>query len=210
VLRKKSYRTPGTSRFKVIHPDKHSELIDLEYQSRYYSGVGMLLYLTKYSRPDCCKVLRELCKCMDGVTMGTYLELLRVTELFLDTKIFCLKIQAKFENKNWNLNIFCRSDWAGDPETVTGFIAYLMNVPVYWRSTAQRGVTLLSSEAKYVAISKSFKEIRFMNFLLCDFGIDVEIPIVVKTDNIGALFMAQNVLTQTSRGYLASLHKIKN
>jgi diaminopimelate decarboxylase len=30
-----------------------------------------------------------------------------------------------------------------------------------------------------------------MNFLLLDIGIDVELPIVVKTENIDAKFMAQ-------------------
>jgi hypothetical protein len=69
---------------------------------------------------------------------------------------------------------------------------YLMNVPVCWRSKAQRGVTLLSSEAKYVAISEAVKEIKFIYYLLQGIGIEIELPIIVKTDNIGAMFMAQN------------------
>jgi hypothetical protein len=96
------------------------------------------------------------------------------------------------------LNIFCNSDWAGDPETrisVTGFIIYLMGVPVSWRSKAQRGVTLSSSKAEYVAISEAVKEIKFMYYLLKDIGFDIELPIVVRTDNIGAQFMSQNVST---------------
>ena len=69
---------------------------------------------------------------------------------------------------------------------------YLMNVPVCWRSKAQRGVTLLSSEAEYVAISEAVKEIKFIYYLLQGIGIEIELPIIVKTDNIGAMFMAQN------------------
>jgi hypothetical protein len=93
------------------------------------------------------------------------------------------------------LKEFSDSDWAGDPETrisVTGFIVYPQNVPVCWRSKAQRGVTLSSSEAEYVAMSAAVKEIRFIYFSLKDIGIEVELPIVVKSDNIGALFMSQN------------------
>jgi hypothetical protein len=75
---------------------------------------------------------------------------------------------------------------------VTGFIVYLMNVPVCWRSKAQRGVTLSSSEAEYVAISEAVKEIKFIYYLLQGIGINIELPIIVKTDNIGAMFMAQN------------------
>jgi hypothetical protein len=48
------------------------------------------------------------------------------------------------------------------------------------------------SEAEYVAMSEAVKENRFVYFILCDDGIEVEIPIVVKTDNVGAMFMTQN------------------
>jgi hypothetical protein len=69
---------------------------------------------------------------------------------------------------------------------------YLMNVPVCWRSKAQRGVTLSSSEAKYVAILEVVKEIKFIYYLMQGIGIEIELPIIVKTDNIGTMFMAQN------------------
>jgi hypothetical protein len=58
-------------------------------QSRYRSGVGMLLYLIKYSQPDLYNVVRELSKCIDRGIMGTYLE--RVVKFFIDTKSRYLK-----------------------------------------------------------------------------------------------------------------------
>jgi hypothetical protein len=90
--------------------------------------------------------------------------------------------------------VFCDSDWAGDSETrvsVTVFILYLMNVPVCWQSKSQKGVTLSSSEAEYVAMSEAVKEVNFMYYLLRDIGIEVKLPIILKTDNVGAMFMAQ-------------------
>jgi len=198
VLEKGTYKTPGTPRFKVVRSDENFELIDDNLQKRFRSGVGMLLYLTKYSRPDLCNVVRELSKCMDGASMGTYLELLRVIKFVLDTENFCLKIRPKIDDSTWNLKVFCDSDWAGDPETrisVTGFIIYLQGAPVCWRSKAQKGVTLSSSEAEYVAISDAVKEIKFLYFLLQNLGVELALPIVVKTDNIGALFMSQNSST---------------
>jgi hypothetical protein len=60
---------------------------------------------------------------------------------------------------------FCDSDWAGDPEkrvSVTGFIIYLLNIPICWRSKSQKRVTLSSTEAKYVAISEAIKELKFI------------------------------------------------
>jgi hypothetical protein len=82
----------------------------------------------------------------------------------------------------------------GDSEkriSITGFIVYLMNVPVCWRSKAQRGVTLSSSKAEYVTMSEAVKEINFIYYLLREIGIEVNLPITVKTDNVGAMFMAQ-------------------
>jgi hypothetical protein len=86
-----------------------------------------------------------------------------------------------------SLRVFCDSDWVGDSETrisVTGFILYLMNIPVCWRSKSQKGVTLSFTEA--------VKEVKFIYYLLRDIGIEVDLPIIVKTHNDGAMLMAQN------------------
>jgi hypothetical protein len=81
-----------------------------------------------------------------------------------------------------DLKSFCDSDWAGDPETrvsVTGFIIYLLSVPICWHSKSQKGVTLLNTEAKYVAISGAVKELKFIYYLLSDLHIKVNLRIVV-------------------------------
>jgi hypothetical protein len=110
-----------------------------------------------------------------------------------------LKVQPKLDNNlGWYLKIFCDSNWVGDPETrvsVTGIIIYLLNVPICWLSKSQKGVTLSSTEAKYVAISKAVKELKFIYYLLIDLHIKVNLPIVMKTDNIGAIFMSENTST---------------
>jgi hypothetical protein len=71
----------------------------------------------------------------------------------------------------------------------------LLNVPIFWRSKSQKGLTLSSIEAKNVAISEAVKELKFIYYFLCDLHSKVNLPIVVKTDNIGAIFMSENVLT---------------
>jgi hypothetical protein len=93
VEKKRVYKTPGTPRFKFARPSNDDDTIDGNLQSEYRSGVGMLLYLTKYSRPDLCNVVRELSRCMDKATMGTYLEMLRVIKFVIDTKNFGLRVQ---------------------------------------------------------------------------------------------------------------------
>jgi hypothetical protein len=143
------YGTAGTPRFKIVRPTDKTEKIDGNLQSKYCSGVGMLLYLIKYSRPYLANVVRELSKCMDGVNLAAYKEMLRVVKFVLDTKDYCLKLNPVFENEEWDLVSYSGSDWAGNPETrisVTGFIIYLLGAPICWRSKGQKGVTLSSSE----------------------------------------------------------------
>jgi hypothetical protein len=187
------------------------DVLDPQSQRKYRSGVGMLLYLTKYSQPDISNIVRELSKCMDSATWGAYNELLRVIKFIIDTKTFGLKVQPKLENNlGWDLKIFCDSNWAGDPETrvsVTGFIIYLLNIPICWRSKSQKGVTLSSTEAKYVAISKAVKELKLIYYLLSDLHIKFNLPIVVKTDNIGAIFMSENAFVLGTWIHVTTLYE---
>jgi hypothetical protein len=46
---KRIYKTPGTPRFKIVCPENDEDIIEPNLQSRYRSGVGVLLYLIKYS-----------------------------------------------------------------------------------------------------------------------------------------------------------------
>jgi hypothetical protein len=93
-------KTSGTPKFKIVCPENDEDIIGPNLQSRYRSGVGMLLYLIKYSRRDMCNVVRDLSKCMDKATIGTYLEMLRIVEFVIDTKTFCLKIRLESKIKN--------------------------------------------------------------------------------------------------------------
>jgi hypothetical protein len=81
-----------------------------------------------------------------------------------------------------------------------------MNVPVCWRSKTQRGVTLSSSEDEYVAMSEAVKEIKFIYYLLREIGIEVILPITVKTDNVGAMFMAQNASSGVRTRHIDTLN----
>jgi hypothetical protein len=119
--------------------------------------------------------------------------------LSLTPKPLVLKVQPKLDNNlGWDLKIFCDRDLACDPETrvsLMGLSIYLLNVPIFWRSKSQKGVTLSSTEAEYIAISEAVKELKFIYYLLCDIDVKVNLPIVVKMDIIGAIFISKNALT---------------
>jgi hypothetical protein len=63
-----NYGLPGTPHFQIVRPSENVNKIDPDLQARYKSGVGMLLFLIKYSRPDSANVVRELSKCMNAAS----------------------------------------------------------------------------------------------------------------------------------------------
>jgi hypothetical protein len=160
----------------------------------------MLLYLVKHSRPDIANVVRELSKCMDGATPAANKELKRVIKFVLDTRNYGLKIEpiVRKTEDNWDIVIYTDSDYGGDKESrisVTGYIIYLLGVPICWKSKSQRSVSLSSSEAEFISLSEGAKEIKFIVQVLMTMGIEVELPVIVRVDNVGAIFMAENVTT---------------
>lgn len=196
-----TYRTPGTPGQGVMRPQTEEEKISEEDQSIFRTGVGTLLYLVKYSRPDIANPTRELSKVMDGANMSAFKEMKRIIKFVLDTKYMGLKIEPKLDGSDdWKLVVYCDSDYAGDKETrisVTGFIVYLLGVPISWKSKGQKSVTLSSSEAEFVALSEAAKEIKFIVQVLLSMGIPVKLPVIVRVDNVGAIFMAENVTTSS-------------
>ena len=58
--------TPGIPRFTARRLENPEDKVSPKEHETYRSGVGTLLYLTKHSRLDICKPVRELSKTMDA------------------------------------------------------------------------------------------------------------------------------------------------
>ena len=68
----KTYLIPGTARNIQIQDGAKSKCISKGEQTLFCSGVGMLLYLVKHSRPDIENPVRELSKVLDGATQEAF------------------------------------------------------------------------------------------------------------------------------------------
>ena len=203
------FRTPGTPGQGLIKAQTDDDKVSTEQQSRYRTGVGMLLYLIKHSRPDISNAVRELTKCLDGATPGAYKEMLRLIKYVLDTKNQGLKIAPTHTDLEWTLLVYSDSDWAGDKDTrksVSGYMIFLNNVLICWRSKAQQVVALSSSEAEFYACSEAVREIPFIVQILIFLGIPVKLPVIVKVDNIGAIFMTGNSTSSSRTRHIDTRH----
>ena len=149
-----TYKTPGTPHQGILRiknepntPKIKESMIGKDNHKLYRSGVGMLLYLVKHSRPDIGNAVRELSKVLDNPTPAAFKEMKRVIKYVLDTKEYGLKL---FPNqtkglKEFEMVLYTDSDWAGDKDTrisVSGYCIFLQGVPISWKSKAQRSGTL--------------------------------------------------------------------
>ena len=191
------YRTPGTPGMVICKPIEPGAVINKEDHKLYRQGVGMLLYLQKYSRPDISNAVRELAKGMQTPTPNAFKELKRVLKFVIDKKNLGLRMEPTIDkSQNWDMETFTDSDWAGDKDTrrsVSGFILFLLKCPICWKSRQQDVISLSSSEAEIYACSDAVKEIMFMSHVLNSMRISFKTPIVIRVDNVGAIFMAENI-----------------
>ena len=209
------YATPGTPGQGIVRPKDGDNLVGPEEHKLYRSGVGMLLYLVKHTRPDIANVVRELSKVLDGPTGAAYKETKRTIKYVLDTADYGLKVEPKFpeQGTSWEVVLYSDSDWAGDKDTrisVTGFVIFLLGVPICWKSKAQRSATLSSREAELVALSEAAKEIKFVTQVLTSMGITVKLPVTCRVDNVGAIFMAENVTTSSRTKHIDMRYRFIN
>ena len=95
--KKMAITTPGIIGVNVDDISK----VDEKTQAMYRSGVGILLYLTKHSRPDITNPVRELSKSMNGTTMAHVTEMYRVIKFVLETKTLGLWMVPFFQDGIW-------------------------------------------------------------------------------------------------------------
>ena len=140
---------------------------------------------------------KELSKANDGVNPAAYKKLLCVIKYVIDKKNLGLEIEPKRNsNKPWEIVCFYNSDYAGDPvsrQSISGFILYVLNVPVSLQSKSQKNISLSNSEAEYIVLSEDVKEVMFVLQLLGSMKIVVKYPVTVRVDKVGAIFMTTNI-----------------
>ena len=199
--------TPGTPRFtarRLVNPEDKVSPKELE---TYRSGVGALLYLTKHSRPDICNPVRELSKTMDAPAPVHLKEIYKLIRFVLSTKNYGLKFELMKDIKKWALKALSDRDFASDKEeriSIFGYIICLCEIPIAWRSKEMKSVVLSTTEAEYMALSEVVKELKFIVQLLQRMNVEVELPITVHLENVGAIWLSTNRTTMTGQSTLTS------
>ena len=211
----RTYDTPAIPGTSLQRTKDDNDKLDVDDHKNFRSGVGMLLYLVKNSRPDIANAVRELTKVMDKPNKDHEKALYRAIRYVLDTKYksLCFDTSWKSTSDKWILGAYSDSTYASDPDkkvSVTGFIITLEGMLLSWKSRSQKSVTLSSTEAEYVAVSETCQEIIAIKQIIKFLDIEIKLPIEIKVDNVGAIYLANNqMMGQRTRHVNIRFHYVR-
>ena len=87
------------------------------------------------------------------------------------------------------------SDYAKYPKTrrsVSGYATFLEGTPVTVKSAMQKIVALSVTEAETIAAVQCAQDMLYTKRVLEGMGLQVELPMILKVDNSGAVDLANN------------------
>ena len=177
------------------------EFVSKTEQKTYRTGVGKLLHMMRWTRPDVLNRVRELSRFVSGATKLQAQRMLRVMDFIVFTaKLgWFLAPDSKWDGKdrNFEFTILGRSDsdFNVDPETrrsVSGGSTFLNGACVAARSRMQGCVTLSVTEAEFVAGVDTAQDMLFTMRVLESMGLKVKKPMILEMDNKGAVDLANN------------------
>jgi Reverse transcriptase (RNA-dependent DNA polymerase) len=174
----------------------------------YASAVGMLLYLSSNSRPDIQYAVHQCARFTHFPKKSHEDAILRICRYLKGTRTKGLIMKP---SNNMTLDCYVDADFAGlygvedeqDPVCVksrTGYCLTLANCPLIWVSKLQTEIALSTTEAEYIALSQSLRDLIPMRRLLAEAskGLNLEtnktavVHSTVFEDNNGALAIARN------------------
>ena len=77
---------------------------------------------------------------------------------------------------------------------------------ISWKSKKQGSTTLSSTEAEYVALSQCACEMKFMMMLLKELRVKLKLPIMLREDNTGGIFLTNNDVMSQITNHIDTRH----
>ena len=166
-----------------------------EKQTKYRSGVGKLLYLTKWSRPEIANSVRESTRFMTRAYPANYKAMERVMQHVLSTPDRGVIMQPDTDwdgNNEFLFTVDGMSDSgdATEPESrrrCGGLQVFLNKSPLAHKSKMQSSASLSMAEGELIAACDAAQIMLFVMHVLEDMGLRVKKPMILRVDCKGAI-----------------------
>jgi hypothetical protein len=196
----RSVRTPAETGKVLVKGDDESQLNAAE-QTKYRCGVGKLLHMMRWSRPEIYNSVRELSR---FTTAGATISLVKAMKRFME---YCVATENRGimlkPDQKWNgdpefeLIILGRSDsdFAKEPDTRksgSGNSTFLCGAPVIQWSSMQKTVAFSVTEAELFAATSNAQDMLHVKRLLESIRLRVHLPMILEVDNKGTVDLVNN------------------
>ena len=91
------------------------------------------------------------------------------------------------------LDTYSDSDWGGDEDnrrSTTGYFFEIAGGAISWASRRQKTVSLSSTEAEYMALSETARELKWVSTFVADLGFAVRKPLTIYCDSESAMALS--------------------
>jgi transposase InsO family protein len=162
-----------------------------ELRSQFQQVIGSLLYIMIGTRPDIAYAVTKLSQFAANPNKDHLDRAMYICRYLLGTSDYALVYNGKSDG---GLLAYADSDWASDPITrksTTGYLVKLANGVFCWNSRAQKSIALSSTEAEYMSLADTSRQLVWIRSLFEEIGI-ILAPIPLCGDNQGSIFLASN------------------
>ncbi|GAA5917213.1 hypothetical protein JCM5296_005908 [Sporobolomyces johnsonii] len=189
--------TPLDADYSKVSPATEDE----RYECRYRELLGALVYLSACTRPDLAFALSFTSRFSTCPAERHWRLLVRICRYLAGTLHLGLRYTTPSTPFSPSLVTgWSDADHSADKETrqsVSGFVFgvgedSLQATAISWLSRRQRSVTILSTEAEYMALSEAAREAIWLRALLTDLGFAPTSPTTVRGDNSGSLILSSH------------------
>ena len=193
----------------VVNPAPGKDGSPPSHKWSYPSAVGILLWLAFNTRPDIAFATSQAARYMSSPKQPHYNLVVRIARYLLGTKDKGMIIKPNLDDPSFKIYVdasfagdFCRDnpEVETNPETVrsrSGHVLCYADVPLLWISKLQSEVALSTTEAEFIALSNSLRDIIPISTLLNEISAALKLTIpqpevlcTVFEDNNGAIAIA--------------------
>jgi len=174
--------------------------VDGARRTYYRSGVGKLMHLKRWSRPEMANALRDLARCNANGSEDHIDAMHRAMRHAMNTPDRGLTLAPKGVwdcDPNFEFEIEGFSDASHKPcldsgVSVSGHSTFLQGAPISEKSNLQKCTTLSVTEAELVSATQCAQDMVFAMRVLESMGLKVKKPMILHVDNKGAKDFANN------------------